>query len=240
MLTAWFEPVWDNLGRLAALEILSKPKFTGSDITISAETVFQYLSEPEQTEIFEWQLSVVKQLTPWCDANGLLLTLNLTKQQATGIMKLPHLQHMIAELHPVLRLEISEHFIEDYSHPANDPLLIKMRSLSRLWLDDFGRGSLGVLAVMSGIFEYVKIDKDLLWKLEQSETSGKNFLKALSLLLSSSKVKVLAEGVSNSKTMKFALSSGVNFCQGFRWQGTGAEGLRYFPMKLPRKISALR
>lgn len=232
--TPTFAPVWGMDGRLIALEMLSRVQDRETEELCSPEMFFSHTPQSEQFRIFCWQLDVLSQLVKWSRIRDVPFTLNINRGQALSLLGDPYISGRVQTLAPLLRLEISEHFIGKDTIPENDPILQGMRELSTLWLDDFGAGATALSWLMSGLFEVVKIDRQLFRDLVLLP-EGVCFFNSFSSLARTLNARIVAEGIENRALMHKALSAGMDYCQGFLWPEVSLSELFTTPIFLPQE-----
>ncbi|MEE9699140.1 EAL domain-containing protein [Lelliottia amnigena] len=223
-----FAPVWRRDGRLMALEMLSRVQDPETGALCSPDIFFSETPQSEQFRILCWQLDVLSLLVKWSRIRDVPFSLNINRGQALSLLGDPYISGRVQTLAPLLRLEISERFIDKDTHPENDPVLQGVRGLTTLWLDDFGAGATGLSWLMSGFFDVVKIDRQLFRELVLLP-EGVCFLNAFSSLARALNTRITAEGVENRTLMAKALSAGVDSCQGWLWPEVSFTELETLP-----------
>jgi len=230
-LTTCFEPIWRMDGRLEALEILSRPACGETGMPVKADIFFEQASLSVLLEVFRWQLAALKQIYAWCVCRGITVSLNITRALAKCLLNEPALQNTIRALAPRVRLEISEYFFPDGADPQRDWLLPVLRELAPLWLDDYGAGNTACSWLVSGVFEFVKVDRHFIQALVKHPEGGR-VLKKICTLSAEAGGRVIAEGVCSEALHAFACNNGVAACQGWLWPGVTAERLGTLPTRL--------
>lgn len=209
-------PVWESDGRLVALEWLADIRDRHSGERISSEAFFAQTPDPELLHILAWQLQVLASFLPWCRSRGVKVSLNLTRAQAISVLATPSVTRQITRLRDILRLELSEFFIQTGANTGTDALVQAMAELAPLWLDDFGCGTTPYVCLTEGRFEVVKLDRKFLERLH-TMAGGAAFLRGLSTLVAGTGSRIIAEGVANPALWAFATGAGINACQGWLW-----------------------
>lgn len=225
------EPIWDIEGHLKSVELLSRIKNCTHGHSHSPSEFFNSLAQSELCSVLAWQLELLAIIRPWCDARGVPVSLNLNRAQAFGLISSPYISGLATNLAPWLRIEISEDFVHLGSNGSYDAVLDSLKSVSPLWLDDFGAGSTGLNWLSDGFFEAVKLDRNLFGML-CSLHEGVRFMSALSVLASSVGVKIVAEGVCDDSRMAAARDAGVHACQGFLWPAVPFRKINSLPSTL--------
>ncbi|MGL3103904.1 EAL domain-containing protein [Enterobacter asburiae] len=233
-LTPVFAPIWDMDGRLIALEMLSRVQDRDTGALCSPEMFFSKSPQSEQFRIFCWQLDILSQLVKWSRIRDIPFSLNINRGQALSLLGDPYISGRLQTLAPLLRLEISERFINKDTVPDNDPILQGLRGLTTLWLDDFGAGATALSWLMTGFFEVVKIDRQLFRDLVLLQ-EGVSFFNSFSSLARALNARIVAEGIENTSLMHKALSAGMDYCQGFMWPEVSLDELSTTPIILPQK-----
>lgn len=133
-----------------------------------------------------------------------------------------------------LRMEITESvFIDNFEHVAN-----LMRQLGeygiRFYLDDFGTGYSNIANMAELPFEFIKIDKSILY---ESIDSKKCFtvINGLSKTFSKIGMKIVVEGVETMEHRKMAEQIKADYIQGFLFARPlpAAEAIRYLGRSFP-------
>lgn len=215
-LTAVLMPVRQADGRLIALELLSRIHYAGSGISLPSEVFFRHCPAAEQVRIFSWQLTLIERLSTWCRVHEVLLSVNITRSLGISILSSRELSAQVQGLDRVLRLELSEYFIRQGCAPGEDPLIQGISALSPLWLDDLGAGTAGFCWMLTGIFEFVKLDRHLLERL-YFQLHGREFLQALNLLAQDAGGNMVVEGVANEAYWQFVRDCDAAAGQGRLW-----------------------
>lgn len=128
----------------------------------SGHQLFAKLLGPEKWQLFQLQLEQISALYQSGFAH--IVSLNVDGEIISHILASDAVQQKLDRL-PLLRLEVSTFFTTRYQ--ARDRLLLQKLvgiTPALLWLDDFGAGSSTLSMLSSGIFEYVKTDKNFFWK----------------------------------------------------------------------------
>lgn len=160
------DPVHAPSGKVTSWELLTR--FTQGNETASltdadsGRRLFDCLLEAEKWQLFQLQLEEIGAL--YKTGFSQILSLNVDGDIIRSILANDAVQQTLDQL-PLLRLEISAFFTPRY-HAADRLLLQKLAGITPalLWLDDFGAGSSTLSMLSSGIFEYVKTDRDFFWK----------------------------------------------------------------------------
>ncbi|MBU2672437.1 EAL domain-containing protein [Hafnia paralvei] len=107
------------------------------------------------------QLNQVKLKKDFFIQNDIVCCINVDFDFACMIVSNDHIKNYLYELNFII-FEISEHFpnIED---GKKNPLLQKLCSKYKLWLDDLGTGGATLEVCKTGIFDCIKIDKNFFW-----------------------------------------------------------------------------
>lgn len=221
-LTPWFEPVWWRDGRLAALDMLSRPVDRKSGAGALPAWFFACLPQQEQQRVLCWQSGIVNRMLPWCTSREVLVSLSMTLPLAMTVLSEPSVQDALQALAPHIRLKISERDLPPGKGGGSAPFLQGLLALAPLWLDDFGADSRGLSWLMSGLFDAVKIDRRLLGELHV-HPGGVRYLAALGSLTGEGRTQVIAGGVTDPELLAFALRGEVAACQGGLWPGVPAE-----------------
>lgn len=231
-------PVWESDGRLVALEWLADIRDRCTGEQIPAEAFFARTPDTELLHILAWQLQVLASFSPWCRSHGLKVSLNLTRSQAISVLATPSVTRQITRLRDILRLELSEFFVQGGPGAGTDTLVQAMAELTPLWLDDFGCGTTPYVCLTEGRFEVVKIDRSFMVRLQQM-AGGASFLRGLNTLVAGTGNRLIAEGIADPALWAFACASGVSACQGWLWPEVSVSDLCGLPGQLPGRQSAV-
>jgi len=208
------DPIHAPSGETIAWELLTR--FTqGNDLTSAAAAndehqLFSCLLATEKWQLFLLQLEQIGMLYK-TGFTG-ITSLNIDSDIISNILENDAVQQKLDRL-PLLRLEISAFFTERYQ--ARDRLqLQKLAAITPalLWLDDFGAGSSTLSMLTSGIFEYVKTDKNFFWKYGEGYAFD-SLLNHLNDLCRG----VIVQGVDNQQQRDLMANRKVTGLQGRQW-----------------------
>ncbi|WP_239953992.1 EAL domain-containing protein [Pantoea sp. Z09] len=155
------EPIHSPSGDAMAWELLTRAAQEKGSVE-SGHQLFENLLGPEKWQLFQLQLEKISALYQSGFAH--IVSLNVDGEIISHILASDAVQQKLDRL-PLLRLEVSTFFTTRYQ--ARDRLLLQKLvgiTPALLWLDDFGAGSSTLSMLSSGIFEYVKTDKNFFWK----------------------------------------------------------------------------
>ncbi|MDD7428282.1 MAG: EAL domain-containing protein [Oscillospiraceae bacterium] len=115
-----------------------------------------------------------------------------------------------------LRIEITESvIIDNFSHVKN--MMNELGSFGiKFYMDDFGTGYSNLSNMIELPFEYLKIDKSLVYSAEKSEKAY-FILMFISQAFIKQNVKILTEGVETEKQERIVDTIGASYIQGFRF-----------------------
>lgn len=154
------EPIHTPSGDAIAWELLTRVTQEKRSAE-SGHHLFENLLGPEKWQLFQLQLEQLDAL--YQSGFAQIVSLNVDGEIIHHILASVAVQQKLDRL-PLLRLEVSTFFTTRYQ--ARDRLLLqKLAGITPalLWLDDFGAGSSTLSMLSSGIFEYVKTDKNFFW-----------------------------------------------------------------------------
>lgn len=231
-LSPWFEPVWWRDGRLAALDMLSRPVDRKSGATVLPAWFFTRLPQQELQRVMCWQSGIVNRMLPWCISREVLVSICMTLPLAMSVLSAPSVQDELQAFSPYIRLKISERDLPPEKGEGSAPFLQGLLALAPLWLDNFGADSRGLSWLMSGLFDAVKIDRHLLNELHV-HPGGARYLAALGALTGEGRTQIIAGGVSDPELLAFARRGQVAACQGALWPAVPAEHLHMLADRCP-------
>lgn len=115
-----------------------------------------------------------------------------------------------------LRIEITESVvIDNFSHVKN--MMHELGDIGiKFYMDDFGTGYSNLSNMLELPFEYLKIDKSLVYSAEKSEKAY-FILTFISQAFIKQNVNILTEGVETEKQEKIVEKIGASYIQGFRF-----------------------
>jgi len=85
---------------------------------------------------------------------------------------------------------------------------------SKFHLDDFGSGYSNLSYLVKLPFQFIKLDKTLLWEIEDDQRRYR-FLDSIVKIAQKIDYEIIVEGVENEKQLAFLLSSGAAMAQGY-------------------------
>jgi EAL domain-containing protein (putative c-di-GMP-specific phosphodiesterase class I) len=114
----------------------------------------------------------------------------------------------------VLELEITEGvLLEDHDQVAEE--LSSLRALGvRISLDDFGTGYSALSYLKHFRFDVIKLDRTFVAGLPDNADDA-SLVKAILAMAKGLELKVVAEGVENEEQLRFLVSHGCDFAQGY-------------------------
>ncbi|MGN0665496.1 MAG: EAL domain-containing protein [Huintestinicola sp.] len=128
-----------------------------------------------------------------------------------------------------LRIEITESvIIDNFSHVKR--MMHELGSFGiKFYMDDFGTGYSNLSNMIELPFEYLKIDKSLVYSAEKSDKAY-FILTFIAQAFIKQNVKILTEGVETEKQEKIVDTIGASYIQGFRFARpvNGAAAKEYF------------
>jgi EAL domain-containing protein (putative c-di-GMP-specific phosphodiesterase class I) len=113
-----------------------------------------------------------------------------------------------------LCIEITEStFVEKFEQMRDVMWKLKEHGV-KFYLDDFGTGYSNIVSIIDLPFEFIKVDKSILYKSISSEKSL-SVLNGLCRTFSESGMEIVIEGVENTEQRELAEQIGVDYIQGF-------------------------
>lgn len=186
-----FEPVFDACNNLVGYEALSSVEFVKNNFQqINAEYFFKNISDHERLTCFEYQIEFAEKYGDYFVANDLFLSLN-AGSSVLCFFSWEDLTINSNSLSKFLRIEVSENVVADKKFITT---LERVNNFIPVWLDDFSLSTFSFDYILNGVFECIKVDKSMYWKLRASEV-GLSYLFSLCELLYFNKKKVIIEGV---------------------------------------------
>lgn len=214
-----FEPMYSPAGPLMALEMLSRLRLLSDpQVTLDPSRFFAWASADEAWRVFAWQIDVLTRCRPWFAGHSVPVSLNINRAQARGCLMRMHdgVLDRLDALAPWLRLEISEHFLRADTDARDDPLLTLLAGTCPLWLDDFGAGSANLVALFSGRFDVIKLDRAVVSTLACTPP-GLDLLNALLRLAREQGAHTVLEGVATPDDLARVRGCGAWALQGWLW-----------------------
>lgn len=205
------DPVYAPSGDVIAWELLTRFTQGNEAAANSGHALFDCLLEAEKWQLFQLQLEHISTL--YQSGFSQILSLNVDSDIIHGILKSDAVQQQLDQL-PGLRLEISALFTERY-HARDRLLLQKLAGMTPglLWLDDFGAGGSTLSMLNSGIFEYVKTDKNFFWKYGEGYAFD-TLLNHVNDLCNG----VIVQGIDTQQHYELMANRKVAGLQGCRWK----------------------
>lgn len=224
-LSSVFEPLYSPDGRLVAFEMLARlHRDNNASFPLSAERFFTLATPEEMFRSFVWQLSALTYYMPWFSKHQVPVSLNINRAQALACFGRDGVYNQIAALSPWLRLEIHERFLGAAGDALDDPLLVALADVCPLWLDDFGTGSANLMALFSGRFEVIKLDRSVVNVLACGE-DGLQLLEAIRRVAQARGVRLVLEGVETPAEFARFRHTGMWALQGWLWPAVSAQDL---------------
>mgnify|MGYP000035020975 CR=1 FL=1 len=114
--------------------------------------------------------------------------------------------------------KLNVELLENEHHPDSGVIFSNLLELSKnsigLYMDDFGSGSFSFDLFREGVFDGVKISRELLNE-SLVDSSGKLFYASAVDYFRSKGVKVVGEGIENTEQIDFAKNVHCDYLQGF-------------------------
>ena len=173
-------------------------------------------------------LVIIQDLNP-----ELTLSFNLTEQELHAGTILGVIRESIARYHldpESLQIEVTESTLVNCSSSARQHIYELTEMGISLAMDDFGKGYASIEVLSQWPFSVIKIDQGLIRRMETSEKCT-TIVKASIQLAHQMRIKVVAEGIEDSRIYDFLMNIGCSEIQGY-WTGR--------PMPLAELIEYIR
>ena len=112
----------------------------------------------------------------------------------------------------MLELELTESTAND----GNQTIRSNMQKLkdagARLALDDYGTGYSNLISIINLPFDYIKIDKSILWSYSKGENS---ILESVVPMMKKQGYKLVCEGVETEYQARLLSNMGCDYLQGY-------------------------
>lgn len=220
------EPVYNFLGRLMAIEVLTK-FISARGETLSYTHAQLFLTAEDKWENFQRQLRTVLLWKDYCLQHEIIVSLNVDEQIVERLMASFACLNILSKC-PFINLEVSEHF-PNYDKSDHESPLCRLLPFTQLWLDDVGSGCKNNFNFLTkGLFKAAKIDKAFFWKHqsdEQSDRLGKTIRD-----LSRYAGVVVIEGVETLEHLRMLAPFSHCWLQGFLFQSVNLEHFKTLPL----------
>lgn len=167
-----------------------------------------------------------KQYQPW-ERGVQHIEVNLSVKQCMQNDLCRVLNEMILQygLEPTFfTFELTETAIADAKRVVADNMEQLMQSGSRFALDDFGSGYANFNYLLQFPFQFVKLDKELVWAhYKQGNDKSKIVLEYIIQMLHKMGMTIIAEGVENLQMMEELSNAGVQYLQGYHFSAPLGE-----------------
>ncbi|HHI1838912.1 TPA: EAL domain-containing protein [Enterobacter cloacae] len=205
------EPIMTTSGQLIGCELLTR--FHCEDLPVLNSKYFIMAMTVEgKKELLKQQLEAVELRASWFRDHRLFCTVNVDSVQARLCVFDTDVTRLLDKLEFV-RLEISEDF-EGLELGIEHPVLSTLLNVGyRLFLDDLGSGRANVVALTTGCYEAVKIDRAFYREEVQKPTFNvlmKNIMKYCPY--------VIVEGVEQRQELPVLHDAGVTAVQGYLYR----------------------
>ncbi len=191
--------------------------FHGKKGRLSSELfipILEKLKLIEKVDLFIFE-EVCKSLSSW-KTQGLKtipISVNLSKMTLNDMRNILRLKDLLNKYKipkELIELEITESLM-----CVNIEVINKLKNEGfKLTVDDFGKGYSSLAILKKLPIDVVKIDKEFLIDIEESEI-GKVILKGIVDLIQNIKKEVVIEGIENKQQLEFIKSIGCESAQGF-------------------------
>ncbi|ARJ43493.1 hypothetical protein B1H58_16575 [Pantoea alhagi] len=154
----WAQPIHTTDGKLLGVEVLTKFEQPGLYQVINPKYYIKSLSTEAKRQLLIDQLLTIAEHSQWFRHNKQFCNVNIDNDLAELLLNDPWLKNIVMQL-PFVRLEISEDF-KGLNEGMNNPVLKGLvENLNVLWLDDLGSGKANMQAVITQVYEVVKLDR---------------------------------------------------------------------------------
>ncbi|MBK4716150.1 EAL domain-containing protein [Tenebrionibacter intestinalis] len=214
------QPVMSTEGQLLGIEVLTR--FTNDGLLLSGDEVFRGW-DIEQKRLYLYEvLGQIASTEKFVLHNKLFCSFKIDHAMATLLYRDSFLAGIV-KMMPYLKLQLSEAFLY-INHGLKNPVLDSLsKGNNALFLEDLGAGKANAGALVSGVFEAVKIEGDFF-----SEQYKKHTFAVLIKNISKYCSKIIIQGVNDGNMLRSLRETGI-------W---GVQGELYKPVPL-HKIQSL-
>ncbi len=211
----------DELGNIPPSEFIPLAEETGLIIDIGylvLDRVCRFIHVMDALELDFEGISV--------NLSALQITSEGLVNQLSAILE----QHRV---HPSqLRLEITESVFVEQSALVENVMCTLYGLGYHFYLDDFGTGYSNITTVIGLPFQYVKIDKSILYQAD-SNAKGRSLLNGLTHMFTEVGMKVVVEGIETAEQRSLSELAGTEGLQGFLFSEPVVmeEVMRQFPAR---------
>ncbi|MDK1195564.1 EAL domain-containing protein [Cronobacter dublinensis] len=205
------EPIMTTAGQLVGCELLTR--FHREDLPVlNSRYYIMAMSVEGKRNLLMKQLEAIEAKAGWFRDYRLFCTVNVDTVQARLCVFDRDVIQLLDKLEFV-RLEISENF-EGLEKGVEHPILRTLLDVGyRLFLDDLGSGQANVVALTTGCYEAVKLDRAFYRQEVQKPTFNvlmKNIMKYCPY--------VIVEGVEQRQELPILRDAGVTAVQGYLYR----------------------
>lgn len=203
------KPIISLSGHLMGGEILTR-FLKGKTYLTENDCPFSKITVHKKDDVLREQIEIVSELERSNKNADLLFTINIDHDQIFLIINSNELKCKISSLNSI-RLELSELIL--FEDRCTLSMLRMLSASAILWLDNFGSGHASSANLKTGLFECVKIEKDLFLS-NFIDSADHSDLK----MLSDFSEKIIVEGVSNYKDIELLSQISIAGMQGWIWK----------------------
>lgn len=220
------EPIYNNHGKLKALEILTR--FTDVHGNLLSYSVI----EPQLESLDRWKIFIeqLKSILLWKEyilQNNFHVSLNIDNAIVEHLLD-DHVTLQVLREASFVKLEVSEKF-ESYYSDYQMSALSYLSQYIELWLDDIGSGNINNYDLLEKkLFKVAKIDKYFFWK--SIETNG--LIDGIITILERCSDFVIIEGVEKKEQLLCLLKFNNCWFQGYIFDGGVLESLNIIPLQV--------
>ncbi|MGS4678234.1 EAL domain-containing protein [Enterobacter soli] len=220
------EPVYNLMGRLRAVEVLTKFINESGEI-LSYTSVQSGMTSDDKWNTFQRQMRCIVLWEEYFLQHQLLVSLNVDAEIVERLIENKACLTLLSAA-PFLHLEVSEDFPHSSAGCARSPLH-KLLPFTQLWLDDVGSGRQNNFNCLTkGIFKAAKIDKAFFWQ-HQGHEGIERLGKAIRDLSRYADV-VIVEGIERLEHLRLLAPFSHCWLQGFLFKIVEIEHFKTIPL----------
>lgn len=222
-----FQPMFGRDGNIVAVECLTRL----TDAPLPMEEFFRQISVTLRSQILLQQISLVEKHRSWFHQNDIIATVNVDESTLQILTDDAIIQWVrkIGCLHFEMN-EFSESLVKSGS------IINTLNKEYSLWMDDFGAGYAGFMALENNSFQNIKISKNLLWNLS-AQNGGQDLMCALLNYFHVNNYKVVIEGVETLHYVSWLKDMPWFALQGYQWPEKRIDELITTPQRVKTEIT---
>lgn len=228
LITFRLEGIYSRKIRLQGYEMLSEVTDIRIGQRMDPHLFFAFLNEDNIARILKRQLKLVDEMAEYFRALNMTVSININNAALHLLINDNSLVIDVVRLRDIVRFEIDE----DIQIHGNETVLMAVRELCPIWLDDFGRGDFIQQQKYVKYFEYIKIDRNFIHSIIPF-SSGKKFLIEIVSDLHCEGPRVVAEGVENMTILQNLHIAGFDGFQGWLWKDECITENKFCEFRIP-------